>query len=407
MRKILDKYYGLSWVGLLRFAIRSTSFVRTAILARILVPAQFGIFAIASLVLAFLETITETGINIFLVQLRSSGEVDKYVNTAWVVSIVRGVIVSISIIIFSPGISTFFRSPESLGILYLTSIVPLIRGFINPSVAKFQKEIRFDKEFIYKFPVYLIDSAVAIILALLIKSPVALIYGLISGALLEIIISFKKAKPVPSFEFNFKKTKKVIARGKWMTMSGIFDYFFQNVDDFVVGKMLNQYSLGIYQVAYKISSLPITEVSQVFSRVAFPVYKKNFDNKKKLLLVFTKINFTTISLVLPLGLIIFLFPDLIIKIVLGNNWLEATKVLKLLAVYGTLRGIFFPMMAIFLSANKQEYVTITTLVGAVGLIISIIPFVTSFGIIGAGYSAILGTVLMIPVILYFVIKIFK
>ena len=83
---------GLSWMGALRVVTRSLALVKIAILARILVPAQFGIYGIATLVLGFLEMLTETGINIFLIQ--KNKKVDEYVNSAWVVSIVRGFLIS-------------------------------------------------------------------------------------------------------------------------------------------------------------------------------------------------------------------------------------------------------------------------------------------------------------------------
>src|SRR3990167_805663 len=123
---------GLSWSFALRGLSRLLTYVRIAILARILTPAQFGIFGIATLVLTFLEIMTETWINVFLVQ--QSEDVDSYVSTAWVISIVRGLLITISIVVSSRLISEFFHSPDSLPVLLLISIVPFIRGFINPSI---------------------------------------------------------------------------------------------------------------------------------------------------------------------------------------------------------------------------------------------------------------------------------
>src|SRR3989344_3509124 len=103
-----DTYQGLSWLGSFRAVTRLGAFVRTAILARLLVPSQFGLFGIASLVLAFLETITESGINIFLIQ--EEKKMADYINTAWVVSIVRGIVITLIIILSSPFIEKFFNA---------------------------------------------------------------------------------------------------------------------------------------------------------------------------------------------------------------------------------------------------------------------------------------------------------
>ena len=144
-----DAFKGISWLGGLRIVTRIVALGRTVLIARILSPSQFGLYGIASLVLIFIETLTETGINIFLVQ--EDKKINEYINTAWVVSIIRGFIISVLIIVLAPFIASFFSSPEAVSILYIISLVPLVRGFINPAVAIFQKELQFGKEFQYRF----------------------------------------------------------------------------------------------------------------------------------------------------------------------------------------------------------------------------------------------------------------
>ena len=123
----------------LRVFTRGLAIAKIAILARILVPAQFGIYGIATIVLGFFETLTETGINIFLIQDKQ--KIDEYVDSAWVVSIIRGVVISLAILLLIPVIIAFFHTPGAKEILLLVSLVPLIRGFVNPACIKFQKNL--------------------------------------------------------------------------------------------------------------------------------------------------------------------------------------------------------------------------------------------------------------------------
>src|SRR3989344_3560370 len=94
-----DALKGFGWIGSLRIISRAISFVKTAILAHILSPYQFGVFGVAALVLSFAETITETGINVFLVQNRE--KINNYVSTAWIISITRGILIALIIILTS------------------------------------------------------------------------------------------------------------------------------------------------------------------------------------------------------------------------------------------------------------------------------------------------------------------
>src|SRR3989344_8426054 len=122
-----DTIKGISWIGVLRFSTRGVSFFRTVVLARLLSPIQFGVFGIAILITALLEVLTETAVNVFLIQEKE--DIEKYINSAWVISILRGILISILILLSSKFVSDFFHSPESLFLLQLISLVPLIRGF--------------------------------------------------------------------------------------------------------------------------------------------------------------------------------------------------------------------------------------------------------------------------------------
>jgi O-antigen/teichoic acid export membrane protein len=400
-----DALRGVTWMGALRTATRGMSFVRTAIIARLLNPSQFGLFAIATLVLTLVETITETGINSFLVQEKQ--HIKYYINSAWIVSIARGVLITAVIIITAPLIASFFNSPDAYRLILLVSIVPFVRGFINPAIIIFTKELDFHKEFYYRSSIFFVESVISIILVLIYKSPEGLVWGLIGGAIHEVIVSQAFVRIRPAFIYHTELIKKIISRGKWLTAAGIFDYLFYNGDNIVVGRLLGNAALGIYDMTYRISLLPITEVAQVVSTVTFPVFTRFSDDKNRLKKAYSKVTLTIMAITIPVGLIIFFFPKEIILLILGDKWITAAPVLRILTVFGVIRSITNPSGAVFLSVKKQEYITIITFIGAVTLLIVIVPFVSYFGLIGAGLSAVVASLVQIPFLAYFLIKVFK
>ena len=231
-----DAVRGVSWITLLRVLTRGLTFVRLAILGRLLTPAQFGYFGIATLVLSLLEILTETGINVFLVQ--EKGHIKEYLNSAWVVSIARGIVLAIVILISAPFISSFFNAPEAYSIIMLIAIVPFIRGFINPAIITYQKDLLFQKEFKLRTILFFIDVTVSIIAGFILKSAVAFVYGLIASAIIEVLLSYTLFTLWPKFQFEYKKVKHVIRRGWWVTLTGIYLYFADNGDNITVGKIL-------------------------------------------------------------------------------------------------------------------------------------------------------------------------
>lgn len=396
---------GVSWLGAFRLFTRLLSFLRTIIIARILSPAQFGVYGIAVLVLSLVEILTETGINVFLVQKKEN--ISKYINTAWIVSIIRGVLISSLIFLSSFFVSAFFKSSDALALLMLVSAVPFIRGFINPSVAKFQKNLQFHKEFYYRSGIFLIETIVSIVLVIAIKNPIALIYSLIAGAIFEVVMSLLFVKPVPIIEFNKKIFGEIIAHGKWITGAGIFGYLFQNGDNVVVGKMLGTGSLGIYDMAYSISTLPLNEISDIVARVTFPVYVRISDDKKRLRRAYIKTILLTTLLVSPILLLFLLFPERLILLFLGPSWIQAADILRVLAVFAILSILGSPSGAVFYAVKKQKYLTVISISSFVVMISSIFPLINQFGLIGAGIAVILGSLATLPFMAYYLIKVLR
>lgn len=389
-------------MGALRFFFRVLTFTKIAILARILSPSQFGSYGIALVVLGFLEIVTETGVNLVLMQVKD--KIDDYLDSAWGVSIVRGILISVAILATAPFISSFFNSPDSLQLLYLVSVVPLVRGFINPAIVKFQKDLQFSKEFAYRLSVFAIDTIFSVFLAYTLKSPIGIVFGLIIGVIYEIVFSFVVARPLPKFKLDLGKAAYIIRHGKWVTGYGILDYIYTQLDNMVVGKLLGEYSLGIYQNAYKISLTPVTELGDVLYRVTLPVFVKISDDKKRLLSAFIKNVVATTLLVVPAGVLIYFFADKIVLVLLGPAWVETIPAVKLLAFLGIARGVSASVNSFFVASRLQKYVVVTTLTSVLVLGVSIVPLVRGFGIMGAGVAALLGTLASIPVNVYFIRK---
>lgn len=393
---------GFSWLTGLRFIARGFSVLKTMIVARFLSPSQFGLFGIASLVLSFVEVVTETGVNVFLVQ--EKGNINKYLGTALIVSAARGTIIALVMAITTPFVAAFFKAPDSANLLYAMSAVPFLRGFINPSVVRFQRDLSFDREFYFRSINIGVEIVTTIILLLVYPEPISLVLGILAGVIAEVVLSYIMVKPIPKLDWNKTHIKKLLHHGKWITASGIFNYGFERGDNIFVGRMLGTAALGIYDMVYRFSMLPVTEVVITVSRVTLPVYVKISDDYERLKAAYLKTIGTVALLTIPFGLIIALFPKFFVLLLLGDKWLEAVPVLQVLALLAVVRGISITFSDILYALKKQNYITLTTFIGLAGLLITIIPFINNFGLLGAAYSASLGYLISVPFTLFFSIR---
>lgn len=396
---------GVTWISAFRLITRVFSFLKIIIIARILNPSQFGLFGIASLVLALLELITETGINVFLIQSKKG--IHEFIDSAWVVSITRGILIFITMISMSSLIASFFKIAEARELIMLMSLVPLIRGFINPAEASFQKDLKFRYEFWFKSTIFIFDALIGIAAILILHNSYGLVVGVLSGAVLEVILSFTLISLKPRLAFDKKQVGEIIHSGKWITAYGILNYFSMKGDNIIVGRVFGVFSLGLYEMAYNIAILPISEISDVVNRVAFPIFVRIEQERERLFKAFKK---TILAVTIPsfiLSLIIFLFSEEIVLIVLGQKWESAIPILKLLAVYGFIRAIAGLATSLFLAIEKQKYVTMMNLAKVIVMFIFIFPLSMAYGINGVAYAVILSAIAEIPVIMYYIRQILK
>ncbi|MGI8419338.1 MAG: oligosaccharide flippase family protein [Candidatus Levyibacteriota bacterium] len=395
-----DVIKGVSLTGFLRLTTKLVGFLETIILARILAPEQFGTYGIALLALGLLETITQTGVNIVLVQEK---ETDKYVSSAWIVSVLRGIIITLLLLLATPYIASFFHSPSSVILLYSISIVPLLRGFINPAVVKLQKELLFAKNFWYQMIILVTDTAISIIITYLTKNPIGIVIGLLAGVIIELVLSYIIVSPRPTLQFEKAYISKIFHRGKWVTATAVFDYLFFNIDNIAVGRILGASSLGIYQLAYSLAVIPLVELGNVFGYVMFPIFTKLSKDRKQLKDAYVKTFLMVVVLSIPVVIIFVTFPHFFVFI-LGKKWSAIATVLPILSLLGFVKGIAGLSNALFWSEIKQRYVTVITFATIAGMLATLFTFINHFGIVGAGISALIGSLLAIPFIIYYTTK---
>lgn len=396
---------GFFWTSALSGSIRVLAFAKIAVLARLLLPSQFGEFAVVGMILAFLEIITETGINVFLIQEKDS--LDKYLDTAWVVSILRGIVVCGLMVIASTPVAGFFHLPAVRPLIMLAGLIPFLRGFINPANIKFLKELTFAKDFWYRLSIVVVEIGLTAFLALSLKSAASLVWGLVGSAVFETAISWMFISPRPRPRLNYNQVKTVLGRGKWVTGFGLFDYVFSTIDNVVVGRLLGSSALGIYQNAYKLSLLPGTQVNDIYYKTTTPVYVKMRQERASLARAVTIGTSGLVAVQIIVGLTIYFLADPLVRLILGPNWLAAIPVVKILAILSVVRGTAFSFNSLFVALQKQKYVAIMSGVSMLVMVGLIVPSVRQAGLSGAAWAAVIAATLALPLTGYFAAKISK
>lgn len=375
------------WVFLLRIVQQLFNLIRLVILARILAPHDFGLMGIALLTMATLETFSQTGFQSALIQKKDN--IESYLNAAWTVLVLRGFFLFTILYLVAPYAAILFNAPEAKPIIQVLSLSFLLQSFANIGVIYFQKELEFNKQFIHQLSGTLADFVVAISAVLILRNVWALVFGLLAGNVARCFVSYLVHPYRPHLSSDLWKAKKLFGFGRWILGSSILIFLLTQGDDIFVGKLLGVAALGFYQMAYRISNMPATEITHVISQVTFPAYSKLQDDIPKLREAYLKVLQLTAFLSFPIaGLIFILAPDFT-KIFLGSKWMPMVPVMQLLCIFGITRMINATTGPVFQGIGKANISTFGSVFQLIIFTAIIYPLTSRWGILGTSLAVII------------------
>jgi O-antigen/teichoic acid export membrane protein len=325
------------WVFALRITNRGLGLIRTIVLARLLAPEDFGLLGVAMLSISTLDTFSQTGFQAALVQKKEN--VESYLDTAWTVSAVRGVILFVLLFFSSPLVSRFFNSPQATLIIRIIAVTVLLSGLKNIGVIFFEKELEFNKKFFYQLSGALTNFSVAIVLALVLKNVWALVWGGLASSFVQLFMSYIVHPYRPKVRFKKTKFAELFRFGKWLLAQSIVIFLITQGDDIFVGKMLGVTALGFYQMAYLISNLPATEITHVISGVTFPAYSKMQDDLERMKEACLKVLGLTGAISIPMSAGIFVLASELTQVIFTKKWMPMVTALQVMCLFGAMRSI--------------------------------------------------------------------
>lgn len=375
------------WVFLLQVVQQLFNLARLMILARILSPQDFGLMGIALLSMTTLEAFSQTGFQQALIQKKN--DIHSYLDSAWTFLILRGIILFSILYFIAPYSAIFFDTPDAKLIIQVIGLSVIIQAFTNIGVIHFQKELEFNKQFIYQLSGTLTDFVVAIIAVLLFGNVWALVFGLLAGKAAMLIASYLISPYRPHLSFDIDKIKELFGYGKWILGTSVLVFLVTQGDDILVGKLLSVTALGYYQMAYLISNLPATQITHVISQVTFPTYSKIQTNLPKLREAYLNVLQFTAFISVPISYLIFVLAPDFTLIFLGEKWIPMVSTIKILVFAGLIRSIQATTGPIFYALGKTKIDTKVQTIRFLVIAIFIYPFIIRWGLIGASLTVLI------------------
>jgi len=319
----------------LRWAIRLTGLASTIILARLLVPDDFGIVAMAMFVVGLLELLSHSGQELALIR-HASPVRDDY-DTAWTVSVLVGFLIGFTIIALAPVARIYFHEPRVVPVIQLLALRSVLAGFENIGAVDFRRDLRFKRFFVYNVVPKLASFAVTIPLAIAWRNYWALVVGILSSQLAMTVCSFTMHGYRP--RFSLTKTSEIWSFSSWTLLRGVGTYLNSQIDQIVVGGIFGTGAMGRYAVAADVASSPSKELNDPMVAVLYPVMSKALSDPVTLRALYLRSFAWSAVICISASVGVTIVAHDLIGLLLGNKWLAIEPLMGWLALEAGLLGL--------------------------------------------------------------------
>lgn len=382
---------GAAWMVLFKLVDRSIGLISTVVLARVLLPEDFGLVAMAMTFIGALQLLVSFSFDVALIQNPHAGR-DEF-DTAWTFNVLFALGCAVVLALAAPSVASFYREARLVEVIYSLAIGFAAQGFSNIGAVAFRRDMQFNREFKFLLGKRL-ATCVTIPLALYLQNYWALVIGQLTGTFLSLALSYIVSDYRPRFSMRAKLA--LFHQSKWLMVNNVILFFNRSAGQFLIGRVAGAQALGMYTIATEISTLPTTELVAPINRAAFPGYAKAQDTAE-LRSSFLHVIASIALFALPAGIGIAVVADLLVPAALGWNWIAAVPIIQVLAIFGTLEALQTNIGYVYLAQGKSRMVTWCAGLQFLLLLLLLIPGTYYFGAIGAAYAFLGAILLFMPI----------
>jgi lipopolysaccharide exporter len=373
------------WLGFGGGAENGARFLRNIILARILAPEAFGLIAIVMAINNFFETFTYVGMKEAIIQ-NPRGDQRAFQNGAFLVSIVRSTVLFGIAILAVPFIAGFYHKPDLTGMLRLSFVNVLLLGAISPAAYGALKQMKYRTWTVINHGGSLVGVLVTIVLGIMMKSAWALVIGFLCESLFRTVFSYVFSPYVPSFRSDTGSLRSLMRFSKGIFGLPLLQFLYQRIDIFVLGKLVSDSLLGVYNLATSLAYIPYTVFEVVMGQLLLPIFSKIQDDFTALGVAYTRITRIVILFFFPFIVIMACFASPLLELAYGKAYKGAATVFQVLTVSLALRMVGLVSSSVFFAIGKPSLFRFSSIIRFAVIGAAIVPLIKVLGTVGAALA---------------------
>ena len=301
------------------------------VLARLLTPEAFGVVATITMIITFAEIFTDAGFQKYLIQHEFKDDQDKEesTNVAFWSNLTLSLFLWLVIGIFAEPLARVVGNPGLGDVITIACLSIPLAAFSSIQMALYKRAFDFKTLFKARIAGILVPIVVTIPLAIITKSFWALVIGTIVTNVVNAVVLTYYSAWKPRLFYSFAKLKEMLSFSIWSMIEAITIWMTGYIDIFIIGVFLNEYLLGVYKTSMTTVGQITALITAATTPILFSALSRLQNNRSEFEALFFKFQKMVGLLVIPLGVGIFCFKDLITQILLGGQWGEAANFIGL------------------------------------------------------------------------------
>ncbi len=372
---------GVGWIYSYRMLDRLLNFVSLAVLARILVPEDFGLVAVAASFVAIIEGLSDFDVRQALIQSRDEDQ--ELYDSAWTLSALRGLLAALIMVVVAP----FAGDPRITAILDVLALAPLMDGLANPRFVMFERDLVYSRLAVMTLAATAASVTVTLLIAVVYQSYWALVLGMVAASLVRLIASYALKPYRP--RATFARWKDIFTFSGWMSLATVVASLSMRTDKIIIGRLLGFADAGAYFMTQRIGVLPTNELISPLQRILFPSFSQIAGEPDRLRRAVCESINVLGSLSLPAAVGFALIANDFVPFALGDQWLNIVPLLVVLVPFFGLRATLSSARSCVMALGQTQLMFKVSFVYALVHLPAFILGTATYGLIGTIWSIVL------------------
>jgi len=381
---------GMFWTFAQQFGTQSLSFIISVILARILLPAEFGLIGMISIFVAVGTSLMNSGLTQSLIRTVNPDQEDY--STVFYFNLVGSIIIYWIIFLIAPLVASFFSQPVLINVIRVYCLTFIISAFSEVQLTRLTKEMNFKLQMTIAIPSLVASGILGVLLAFKGFGVWSLVWMGVFQSFLNSLQLWVRTGWWPSRAFSKKKFKKHFRFGYKLTLSGLLDTTFNNIYQIVIGRYFNPSQVGFYTRADSLKQLPVSNLSVALNKISYPLFSSIQNDNIRLRRGYKEIMQMIIYLISPLLTIMAVLAEPLFRLLFTEKWLPAVPYFQILCLTGILYPLHSYNLNILNVKGRSDLFLKLEILKKVVIGIAIIISI-KFGIIGLIWGQVITSVL--------------